>query len=132
MDYKGLNLNFDPLNATDLDRMQRTMDALREWSAAEQTRIANTPGVSPGDVIRGQCKLVRRFIDEVFGEGASDQLGIPGDNLRTAQTIIQDLTRVVREQAKPAPLLGVTPANKPKQGQNPGYKHQHKHKNYHA
>lgn len=91
--------SFSPLNANDIERMERAKAQLDRDSEAERQRIQRED-VSYADGLRGQCRLMMQFLDGVLGEGASERLGLDGNDLGKALEAIAEMTRVVNEERK--------------------------------
>lgn len=117
----GLEFNFSALNADDVERMAAAQQHMAAANEAEQKRYT-AEGVSFPDVLRSQCKLVMDFLDEVLGAGASERLGLSGNDLGAAQTVCESFKQAITEEksrfdnkfnAAQPQQLAVTPA-KPK------------------
>lgn len=84
---------FSGLNANDIERLERAKAKLDEAEAAELQRTAQQPGMSYAEGLRGQCRIIEAFIDDVLGEGAAASLGLDGNDLGKAMTVMIELTR---------------------------------------
>ena len=72
----GQEFDFSALNANDVERVetaQRHMEA-----ASDREKQRQHTGMA--DILRGQCRLVMGYLDEVLGEGASERLGLDSND----------------------------------------------------
>ncbi len=107
----GQEFSFSALNANDLDRMERAQAHLHLASDRETQRV-RTSNVSMGDSLRGQCRLVMGYLDEVLGEGASERLGLDGNDLGACTRVVNAFKdAIVAEQAE-AKQAAVVPLNR--------------------
>ena len=51
---------------------------------AERQRAQQTPNMSYAEGIRGQCRIVEAFVDDVLGKGSAAALGLDGNDLGKA------------------------------------------------
>lgn len=72
----GQEFEFSALNANDLDRM----DAAQQHMQAASDRESKRAHTGTADILRGQCRLMMGYFDELLGEGASERLGLDGNN----------------------------------------------------
>lgn len=91
--------DFSPLNANDVERLDRAKARLDRESEAERQRLQRER-VSYADGLRGQCRLLMHFLDGVLGDGASARLGLDGNDLGKALEVVVEMTRVVNEGRK--------------------------------
>ena len=96
---QGKEFSFSSLNADDVDRMDRAKERLDRETEAERQRLRREK-VSYADGLRGQCRLLMRFLDGVLGDGASDRLGLNGSDFGKALDAVTDLTRATNEERK--------------------------------
>lgn len=83
---------FSGLNANDIERLEQAKARLDTAEEAERQRTAQQP-ISYAEGIRGQCRIIETFIDDVLGEGAAASLGLDGNGLGKAMTVMIELTR---------------------------------------
>lgn len=92
----GQEFNFSALNANDIDRVetaQRHMEA-----ASDREKQRQHTGIA--DVLRGQCRLLMDFLDEALGEGASERLGLDGNDFGACKHVMDEFTKAITaEQA---------------------------------
>lgn len=97
MIINGLEFPFSALNADDLDRLETAQEHMKQADAIERNRAKT--GLA--DAIRGQCRLVMGFLDELLGEGASARLGLTGSDFKACQQVISEIhDRIAEEQAE--------------------------------
>lgn len=92
----GQEFDFSALNANDIDRVetaQRHMEA-----ASDREKQRQHTGIA--DVLRGQCRLVMGYLDEVLGAGASERLGLDGSDFGACTRVMNDFKgAILAEQA---------------------------------
>lgn len=92
----GQEFDFSALNANDIDRVetaQRHMEA-----ASDREKQRQHTGIA--DVLRGQCRLLMNFLDEALGEGASERLGLDGNDFGACTRVMNDFKgAILAEQA---------------------------------
>ena len=97
MIINGLEFPFSALNADDLDRLETAQEHMKQADAIERHRAKT--GLA--DAIRGQCRLVMGFLDELLGEGASARLGLTGSDFKACQQVVSEShDRIAEEQAE--------------------------------
>lgn len=97
MIINGLEFPFSALNADDLDRLETAQEYMKQADAIERHRAKT--GLA--DAIRGQCRLVMGFLDELLGEGASARLGLTGSDFKACQQVVSEIhDRIAEEQAE--------------------------------
>lgn len=97
MIINGLEFPFSALNADDLDRLEAAQEHMKQADAIERHRAKT--GLA--DAIRGQCRLVMGFLDELLGEGASARLGLTGSDFKACQQVVSEIhDRIAEEQAE--------------------------------
>ena len=102
----GQEFEFSALNANDLDRM----DAAQQHMQAASDRESKRAHTGTADILRGQCRLMMGYFDELLGEGASERLGLDGNNMAPIYDVIEELGNAFaaekqRYAAKPAQLM---------------------------
>lgn len=108
MIFHGQEFEFSSLNANDIERMEQANARFQAASHAEAAR-AEREHLSYSNALRGQCRVVMQFMDEVFGAGASERLGLDGNDLGKALSIVKEAkAAIVAEkqafQADAAPI----------------------------
>lgn len=97
MIINGLEFPFSALNADDLDRLETAQEHMKQADAIERHRAKT--GLA--DAIRGQCRLVMGFLDELLGEGASARLGLTGSDFKACQQVVSEIhDRIAEERAE--------------------------------
>lgn len=105
MIIKGIEFDFNPLNANHMDRFAAAEQQVRAESAAERQRVAQADGISPGEVLRGQCAQLHHFLDAVLGAGAADRMGLDGNDLLAYGEAVAELRRQVLDAMQSAGRL---------------------------
>lgn len=96
MNICGQEFNFSALNANDLDRM----DAAQQHMHAASDREKQCQHAGMADLLRGQCRLVMGYLDEVLGAGASERLGLDGSDFGACTRVMSDFKdAIIAEQA---------------------------------
>lgn len=54
--------------------------------------------MSYAEGIRGQCRIVEAFVDDVLGKGSAAALGLDGNDLGKALTVMTELTRAANQE----------------------------------
>ena len=85
---------FSSLNANDIERLEQAKAKLEKAEEAERQRAQQTPNMSYAEGIRGQCRIVETFIDDVLGKGSAAALGLDGKAL----TVMTELTRAANQE----------------------------------
>ena len=87
MKIRNVEFDFDILRASDADRMQAAITAMR---TAEQA-APKAGAADLGSVIRYNCGLIDSLLTEVLGEDYDQRLGIETDNLRQLKDVYLEL-----------------------------------------
>lgn len=90
----GQEFAFSSLNANDIERMEQANTKFQAASRAEAAR-AEREHLSYSNALRGQCRIVMQFMDEVLGAGASERLGLDGNDLGKALNIVKEAKAAV-------------------------------------
>lgn len=91
---------FSSLNANDIERLEQAKAKLDKAEEAERQRTQQNPNMSYAEGIRGQCRIIETFIDDVLGEGAAVSVGLDGNDLGKALTAMTELTRAANLEKK--------------------------------
>lgn len=95
----GYDFAFSFLNANDVERLQAATARYQQESQAELDRVRQGK-LSYLDGLRAQCRAVMRFLDTVFGEGASGQLGLDGHDLGKAMEVLVEARTALLDEKK--------------------------------
>lgn len=96
MNICGQEFDFSALNANDLDRMDTAQQHMHAASDREKQR----QHTGMADLLRGQCRLVMGYLDEVLGAGASERLGLDGSDFGACTRVMNDFKgAIIAEQA---------------------------------
>ena len=104
----GQEFDFSALNANDIDRVetaQRHMEA-----ASDREKQRQHTGIA--DVLRGQCRLLMNFLDEVLGEGASERLGLDGNDFGACKHAMDEFTKAISAEQASMNLAAAVPMNR--------------------
>lgn len=85
MTINGIEFDFSTLNANDVDRMLAAQTRQQERARTEGSRY--TPENDYSAWLRFQCRIFMDYLDEVLGEGASEKLGLDGNNFNACLTV---------------------------------------------
>lgn len=85
MTINGIDFDFSTLNANDVDRMLAAQTRQQERARTEGSRY--TPESDYPAWLRFQCRIFMDYLDEVLGEGASEKLGLDGNNFNACLTV---------------------------------------------
>lgn len=104
----GQEFDFSALNANDIDRVetaQRHMEA-----ASDREKQRQHTGIA--DVLRGQCRLLMNFLDEALGEGASERLGLDGNDFGACKHVMDEFTKAISAEQASMNLAAAAPMNR--------------------
>ena len=107
----GQEFNFSALNANDLDRMERAQQHMQTASARESLRV-RTSKVSTADVLRGQCRLMMGYFDELLGKGASERLGLDGNDFGACVRVTSAIKEAITAEQASMNLDAAAPMNR--------------------
>lgn len=88
MKIKNIEVEFDFLDADDIERFEKQADILMKKCDEEAEK-----NYSASETIRVQCKIIEEFIDNVFGEGISDKIFVKKNNLKEHLNIYEDIIK---------------------------------------
>lgn len=104
----GQEFEFSALNANDIERVetaQRHMEA-----ASDREKQLQHTGIA--DVLRGQCRLLMDFLDEALGEGASEHLGLDGNDFGACKHVMDEFTKAISAEQASMNLAAAVPMNR--------------------
>lgn len=107
----GQEFDFSALNANDLDRMERAQQHMQTASARESLRV-RTSKVSTADVLRGQCRLMMGYFDELLGKGASERLGLDGNDFGACVRVTSAIKEAIAAEQDEAKRAATVPMNR--------------------
>ena len=119
MNICGQEFNFSALNADDIERMERAQKHFDEAAAREESRTK----ASIADTLRGQCRLLMDFLDEILGEGASARLGLNGSDFGACKRVMNEITQAVKDEQR---VLASTPVPMNREQRRAAEKRKHK------
>lgn len=96
MIINGIEFDFSTLNANDVDRMLAAQTRQQERARTEGSRY--TPESDYPAWLRFQCRIFMDYLDEVLGEGASEKLGLDGNNFNACLTVSKAFAEAMAEE----------------------------------
>lgn len=104
----GQEFEFSALNANDLDRM----DAAQQHMQAASDRESKRAHTGPADILRGQCRLMMGYFDELLGEGASERLGLDGNNFGACVRVTNAIKEAIAAEQATVKQAAAMPMNR--------------------
>ncbi len=104
----GQDFEFSALNANDLERMKAAQKHMQRASEAETRR----PKKGYADALRGQCRLVMSYLDELLGEGASELLGLDGNDFGACARVVEAIKQAIRAEQSAVQQAMAVPQNR--------------------
>ena len=103
MIINGIDFDFSTLNANDVDRMLAAQTRQQERARTEGSRY--TPESDYPAWLRFQCRIFMDYLDEVLGEGASEKLGLDGNNFNACLTVSKAFAKAMAAEKASASAL---------------------------
>lgn len=103
MIINGIEFDFSTLNANDVDRMLAAQTRQQERARTEGSRY--TPESDYPAWLRFQCRIFMDYLDEVLGEGASEKLGLDGNNFNACLTVSKAFAKAMATEKASANAL---------------------------
>lgn len=103
MIINGIEFDFSTLNANDVDRMLAAQTRQQERARTEGSRY--TPESDYPAWLRFQCRIFMDYLDEVLGEGASEKLGLDGNNFNACLTVSKAFAKAMAAEKASASAL---------------------------
>ena len=104
----GQEFEFSALNANDLDRM----DAAQQHMQAASDRESKRAHTGPADILRGQCRLMMGYFDELLGEGASERLGLDGNDFGACVRVTNAIKEAIAAEQATVKQAAAMPMNR--------------------
>ncbi len=95
MIINGVKLDIDFTDADILERIERGSEKVFE----ETEKLKNTK-YKLAEGIRQECKILKEFLDYVFGEGTSEKLFGEKDSLHLCMKAFEDIINEKQKQVK--------------------------------
>ena len=93
-------VEFDNIDFTDADLLEKIdKECIEVDKKAEQLR-KDKENLSLAEGIRQECKIVKEFFDNVFGEGTSEEVFKGKDSLTECLNAYEDIMNAYQEQYK--------------------------------
>lgn len=86
MKIKNIEVDFDFLDANDVERLEKATQKL-----VDKTEEYKEKEISMSEEIRLECEIIENFLDEVFGNGISEKLFNGKQNLKEHVDVFQDI-----------------------------------------
>lgn len=100
--------NFSALDADDIERMEAAQKRLDQADAVERQR----PKTGYADALRGQCRLIMGYLDEILGEGASQRLGLTGSNFKACVDVVNSFKAAIAAERADFQAATAQPMNR--------------------
>ena len=104
----GQEFEFSALNANDLDRM----DAAQQHMQTASDRESKRAHTGTADILRGQCRLMMGYFDELLGEGASERLGLDGNNFGACVRVTNAIKEAIAAEQATVKQAAAMPMNR--------------------
>lgn len=104
----GQEFEFSALNANDLDRM----DAAQQHMQAASDRESKRAHTGTADILRGQCRLMMSYFDELLGKGASERLGLDGNNFGACVRVTNAIKEAIAAEQATVKQAAAMPMNR--------------------
>lgn len=104
----GQEFEFSALNANDLDRM----DAAQQHMQTASDRESKRAHTGTADILRGQCRLMMGYFDELLGEGASERLGLDGDDFGACVRVTNAIKEAIAAEQVTVKQAAAVPMNR--------------------
>lgn len=95
MIIRGIEVNFDFLDADDVERFEEEAKKVKE-----DCEIKNKKEMTYAQIIREECKVIDNFFDNVFGNGVSFKIFRGKNNLEEHIKAFGDIVNEKVEQQK--------------------------------
>lgn len=95
----GQKFEFSLLKANDVERLERSCKKLERWDEEEKRRVQQER-CNTAEQIRGQCRIMMRFLDELLGQGAARRLGLDENDLGKAKAVFDAIELALNEEAE--------------------------------
>ena len=99
-EYNEASYEFDVRDADQSERLEKALDAMKECEKK------NPKDGKASAIIRAQCNMIKRFFDDVFGDGAGNAVCTEKSNLQVCYDAYEKFLLMVREQKES--IVGMT------------------------
>lgn len=86
MNLKGIEVDFDFLDADDVERLENEFEKVKE-ECDKKGKL----NLSNSEIIREECNIIDIFLDNVFGKGISEKIFGNKKNLREHIEVFQEV-----------------------------------------
>lgn len=95
MKIRGIEVNFDFLDADDVERFEREAKKVKE-----NCEIKNEQEMTYSQIIREECKIIDNFFNNVFGDGIAFKIFKGKNNLEEHIKAFEDIVNEKVEQQR--------------------------------
>ena len=95
MKIRDIEVDFDFLDADDVERFENEARKVKE-----ECEIKDKQEMSYAQVIKEECNIINKFLDNVFGEGISEKLFKGKKNLSEHIKVFEDIVNMKNEKQK--------------------------------
>ena len=88
MKINGVELEVNFLDADFMEKIENCCKKVSENAEKAKTELKN---LTLSQQIKGECKIIKDFFDEVFGEGTSEKIFKEKNDLKLCLSAFQDL-----------------------------------------
>lgn len=99
MKIKGIEVDFNFLDADDIERFEREAENVKR-ECEEKCEEKCKQKMSLAEAIREECKVINNFFDNVFGVGISQKLFGNKNNLEEHIKVFEEVIKEKIEQQK--------------------------------
>lgn len=95
MKIRDVEVNFDFLDADDMERFEKEAQKVKE-----ETKNKQIKEMSYSEALRAECKIIKDFFDNVFGNGISEKIFKGKNNLAEHIKAFEDIVNEKISQQK--------------------------------
>ena len=95
MRIKNIEIDFDFLDADDIDRFENGLKKVKK-----ECELKDKQELTHGQVIRAECDIIDKFLDDVFGKGISERLFEGKKNLGEHIKVFEELVNEKNQKQK--------------------------------
>ena len=118
----GQEFEFSALNANDVERVETAQEHMEAASDREKQR----QHTGMADILRGQCRLLMNYLDEVLGEGAAERLGLDGNDFGACARAMEAFKEACAAEQKTVKQAAAVPMNREQRRAQAKQQRQHK------
>ena len=118
----GQEFEFSALNANDVERVETAQKHMEAASDREKQR----QHTGMADILRGQCRLLMNYLDEVLGEGAAERLALDGNDFGACARAMEAFKEACAAEQKTVKQAAAVPMNREQRRAQAKQQRQHK------